>query len=77
MNMNALLLAMLPEHVLLLGICVVIVLALVGRERQGALAAAFASVAVAAIAALRLAADGYAAAPFVGQFSVDAGGLLV
>jgi len=77
MNMNAVLLAMLPEHVLLLGIVVVVALAIVGRDRSGALAVAFASVAVAALAALRLAADGYAAAPFAGQFSVDPSGLLV
>jgi len=77
MNMNAVLLAMLPEHVLLLGIVVIVALAIVGRDRSGALAVAFASVAVAALAALRLAADGYAAAPFAGQFSVDPSSLLV
>ncbi|HUP08638.1 MAG TPA: NADH-quinone oxidoreductase subunit N [Caldimonas sp.] len=75
--MNAVLLAMLPEHVLLLGIVVIVALAIVGRDRSGALAVAFASVAVAALAALRLAADGYAAAPFAGQFSVDPSSLLV
>jgi NADH-quinone oxidoreductase subunit N len=77
MNMTTVLAAMLPEHVLLLGIVVVIGLAIAGRDRRGALAVAFASVAVAAMAALRLAADGYAAAPFAGQFSVDAASLLV
>ena len=64
--------AMLPEHLLLLGIVLVIALEIVERGERAALAVAFACVAAAAVAALRLGLDGYAAAPFPGQFSVDA-----
>src|SRR5580765_3598916 len=69
--------AMLPEHLLLLGLVGVIALEIAGRGERAALAVAFACVAAAAIAALRLGLDGYAAAPFAGQFSVDASSLLV
>jgi len=69
--------AMLPEHLLLLGIVGVIALEIVGRAERAALPVAFACVAAAAVAALRLGLDGYAAAPFAGQFSVDASTLLV
>jgi len=69
--------AMLPEHLLLLGLVAVIALEIVGRGERAALAVAFACVAAAAVAALRLGLDGYAAAPFTGQFSVDASTLLV
>ena len=69
--------AMLPEHLLLLGLVLVIVLEIAGRGERAAPAVAFASIAAAAFAALRLGLDGYAAAPFAGQFSVDASTLLV
>ena len=77
MNTALVLTAMLPEHLLLLGIVVVIVLEIAGRARSAALAVAFVFVAAAAVAAARLALDGYAAAPFAGQFSVDGTTLLV
>lgn len=77
MNTAVVLTAMLPEHLLLLGIVVVIVLEIAGRARSAALVVAFAFVAAAAIAAGQLALDGYAAAPFAGQFSVDRTTLLV
>ena len=77
MNTTAVLTAMLPEHLLLLGIVVVIALEVAGRGRRAALAVAFVCVAAAAVAAARLALDGYAAAPFAGQFSVDPATLLV
>ena len=60
--------AMLPEHLLLLGLVGVIALEIVGRADRVALAFAFACVAAASVAALRLGLDGYAAAPFAGQF---------
>ena len=72
MNTTLVLTAMLPEHLLLLGIVVVIVLEIVGRARRAALAVALVCVAAAAAAAANLALAGYAAAPFAGQFSVDA-----
>jgi NADH-quinone oxidoreductase subunit N len=77
MNTALVLTAMLPEHLLLLGIVVVIALEIAGRARSAALAVAFVFVAAAAVAAARLALDGYAAAPFAGQFSVDRTTLLV
>ena len=69
--------AMLPEHLLLLGIVIVIVLEIAGRGRHAALVVAFAAVALAALAAAGHAVDGYAAAPFAGQLSVDPPQLLV
>jgi len=77
MNTTAVLLAMLPENLLLVGIVLVIVLEIAGRAERAALAVAFACVAAAAWSALQLALDGYAATPFPGQFSVDASALLV
>jgi NADH-quinone oxidoreductase subunit N len=77
MNTTLVLTAMLPEHLLLLGIVLVIGLEIAGRARRAALAVAFVCVAAAAAAAAQLALDGYAAAPFAGQFSVDRTTLLV
>ena len=77
MNTTTVLTAMLPEHLLLLGIVAVIVLEIVGRARRASLAVAFVLVAAAAAAAATLALDGYSAAPFAGQFSVDPATLLV
>jgi len=76
MNTTAVLTAMLPEHLLLLGIVLVIGLEIVGG-RRASLAVAFVCVAAAAAAAFNLGLDGYAAAPFAGQFSVDRTTLLV
>jgi NADH-quinone oxidoreductase subunit N len=69
--------AMLPEHLLLLGIVLLIVLELAGRWPRASLAVALASVGAAAFAAASLSFDGYSAAPFAGQFSVDPATLLV
>jgi NADH-quinone oxidoreductase subunit N len=71
------LLAMLPEHLLLLGIVLLLVLAISGRWPRAWLAVALASVAAAAIAAAGLSFDGYAAASFAGQFSVTPATLIV
>ena len=66
------LLAMLPEHLLLLGIVLLSVLEIAGLARRAALPVALVAVAAAVWAAARLSFDGYAAAPFAGHFSVDA-----
>jgi NADH-quinone oxidoreductase subunit N len=71
MNAEALLLAMLPEHVLLVGIVLLIILE-IGGSRRGALAISILAVGGAAILAARLSAVGYSASPFAGQFSVGA-----
>jgi NADH-quinone oxidoreductase subunit N len=70
------LMAMLPEHLLLLGIVLLIVLEIAGLAQRASLTVALAAVAAAVVAAARLSFDGYAAAPFAGHFSVDAATLL-
>jgi NADH-quinone oxidoreductase subunit N len=70
------LLAMLPEHLLLLGIVLLIVLEIAGLAARAAPTVALAAVVAAVAAAVRLSFDGYAAAPFAGHFSVDAATLL-
>jgi NADH-quinone oxidoreductase subunit N len=71
-----LLLAMLPEHLLLLGIVLLIGLELAGRWQRTSFALALLCVGAAAVAAGCLSFDGYEAAPFAGQFSVDPATLL-
>ena len=73
---QAVLTAMLPEHLLLLGIVLLIGLEIAGRWQRFSLVVALLIVGAAAFAAARLSFDGYAAAPFAGQFSVDPGTLL-
>jgi NADH-quinone oxidoreductase subunit N len=73
---QAVLMAMLPEHLLLLGIVLLIGLEIAGRWQRFSLVVALVVVGAAAFAAARLSFDGYAAAPFSGQFSVDPGTLL-
>jgi NADH-quinone oxidoreductase subunit N len=68
--------ALLPEHLLLLGLVAVIVMAIAGRGRRVASIVALVFVAAAALAAARLSFDGYAAAPFAGHLSVDPATLL-
>ena len=68
---HAVLTAMLPEHLLLLGIVLLVWLEIAGRWQRASLAVALLCVAAAALAAARLSLDGYAAAPFAGHFSVD------
>jgi NADH-quinone oxidoreductase subunit N len=70
------LLAMLPEHLVLLGIVLVLCLEIAGRWQRASLAVALACVGAAALAAARLSFDGYTAAPFAGQFSVDPAALI-
>ena len=71
MNWHDVLLAMLPEHILLVGIVLLIGVELVSDRARGALGLAIFAVAAATAAALLLANSGYAAAPFAGQFSVN------
>ena len=75
MNAQAVFTAMLPEHLLLLGIVVLLGLEIAGRGRRATLALALLSVAAAAAAAAWLALSGYTAEPFAGQFSVSPGPL--
>ena len=67
--------AMLPEHLLLLGTVLLIILAISGRWSGAALGLALLCVGAAAAAAAGLAFTGTAEAPFPGHFSVDAAGL--
>ena len=76
MNAQAILTAMLPEHLLLVGILLTVILEIAGRARHAALPVALLSVGAAALAAAWLALSGYSAAPFAGQFSVSPGPLL-
>ena len=64
------LMAMLPEHLLLGGMVLLIVLEIMGRGSRFALWVALGAVAAAAAAAFWLSNAQYAAAPFAGQFSV-------
>ncbi len=76
MNWQGALVAMLPEHLLLAGIVLLIVLEIVPGRPRGALALALLSVTAAAAAALTMHASGYAGSPFPGQFSVNPSALL-
>ena len=68
---QAVLTAMLPEHLLLLGIVLVLILEITGRAQRASLAVALVCTGAAALVAAWLSFSGYAAAPFAGQFSVD------
>jgi len=70
MNWSLALTAMLPEHLLLVGIVALLVREIVGGAPRAALWISIAAVYAAAAAALGLALEGYAAAPFPGQLSV-------
>jgi NADH-quinone oxidoreductase subunit N len=76
MNATTVLMAMLPEHLLLLGIVLGVGLEILGRWPRAALYVALASVAAAAIAAAGLSSSGFAAAPFAGHLSVEPATLL-
>ncbi|MBE0550362.1 MAG: NADH-quinone oxidoreductase subunit N [Rubrivivax sp.] len=76
MNAQAVLAAMMPEHLLLLGIVGLLGLEIIGRWQRYALALALVAVGAAAVAAATLSYAGYAAAPFAGHFSVDPATLL-
>ena len=71
MNASTVLTAMLPEHLLLLGILLLIVLEIGSRKPREFLPVTLVTVFAAAFAAARLYVGDYAAAPFPGQFSVD------
>ena len=62
--------AMLPEHVLLLGIVLLLGVEIVGKWSRAALVLAVAAVAAAAGVAASMYANGFVGAPFPGQFSV-------
>jgi len=70
MNWHEVVKAMLPEHLLLLGMVILLALEILrGRPRDG-FAVAFLTLAAAAAAALTLHAESYVGAPFHGHFSV-------
>jgi NADH-quinone oxidoreductase subunit N len=75
MNGQAILTAMLPEHMLLVGIVLLVVLE-IGGSRRGALVLSLLAVTAAAAFAFLLHVSGYAAAPFAGHFSVGSGPFL-
>ena len=64
------LVAMLPEHLLLAGIVALLVLEVTLRRPRGAFAVSLVAVVAATVASLSLAGAGYAGAPFPGQFAV-------
>jgi NADH-quinone oxidoreductase subunit N len=76
MNLQQILVAMLPEHLLLAGIVAVLTLEIVSTRPRGALATSLGAVTAAALAAAWLASRGIEAAPFAGQFSVSPADLL-
>ncbi len=67
------LIAMLPEHLLLLGIVLLIVLEIAGAGAARVADRGAGRRRGRGVAAARLSFDGYAAAPFAGHFSVDCG----
>jgi NADH-quinone oxidoreductase subunit N len=68
--------AMLPEHLLLLGMVLLVMLEIAGRGTRLSLLVALACVGAAAAAAAGLALQGYAAAPFAGHLSVAPAALM-
>lgn len=76
MSSQAVLTAMLPEHLLLAGIVLLIGLEIASNKPRGALTLSLIVVTLAAAAAAWLSFTGYAVAPFPGQFSVDPAALL-
>jgi NADH-quinone oxidoreductase subunit N len=71
-NWQDVLTAMLPEHVLLAGMLLLLVLEIARGRERGGFALAVVTVAAAAAAALSLAGTGYVGAPFPGHYAVDA-----
>jgi NADH-quinone oxidoreductase subunit N len=70
MNAQAVFFAMMPEHLLLLGIVALMVIEVASDEPRGELAISVIAVAAAAAAAAALGFSGQGMAPFPGQFSV-------
>ena len=71
MSAMSVILAMLPEHALLAGLCALILVEVAGGRGRTGLAVAFVAVAAATCAALALWFGGYAVAPFRGHFSIS------
>ena len=71
MNTQTVLTAMLPEHLLLVGMLVLLVLEIGSRRPREFLPVTVVILFAAAFAAARLYVGDYAAAPFPGQFSID------
>lgn len=72
MNWTELLVAMAPEHLLLAGMVVMLLVDVVSARPRSHLPLALVAVIAAAVVAVALAIAGYAAQPFPGQLSVDA-----
>jgi len=72
MSWQAVFTAMLPEHLLLVGIVLLLVLEIASDKPRGALGLSLVIVGGASAAAAWLHFTGYAAAPFPGHFSIDA-----
>jgi len=72
MNWNVVLTALLPEHLLLVGILLLLGIEIAGGREKNGLPVAFAAVAAATVAACMLYVRGYVAEPFPEHFSVDA-----
>ena len=71
MNAQTILVAMLPEHLLLVGICLLLCMAIAPARPRGMFVVSLAAVLAATAAAIGLSYGGYAAEPFAGQYSVD------
>jgi NADH-quinone oxidoreductase subunit N len=71
MNWTAFLVAMSPEHLLLAGMVLLLLIDIASDRPRGHLPVALAAVIGATVVAAALAIAGYAAAPFPGQLSVD------
>ena len=76
MNWQSVLTAMLPEHLLLFGIVLLLVLEIASDKPRGALALSLVVVGAATAAATWLHFTGYSADPFPGHYSVNPQGLL-
>lgn len=76
MNWAAALVVLAPEHLLLLGIVLLIVIEMVAPRSRAPLGVALLTLAASTVAALALWAGGFAAAPFPGELSVDLNALL-
>ena len=70
MNAQLTVAAMLPEHVLLAGLVLVLIVEIMGRGTRAALLVAIVAVAASAVVAGTMFANAFSGAPFPGQFSV-------
>ncbi|MEP7183306.1 MAG: NADH-quinone oxidoreductase subunit N [Betaproteobacteria bacterium] len=76
MNWGAVVSAMLPEHLLLAGIVLLIMIEIASDKPRGGLVVSLATVAAAAVAAWGLYSSGQTIAAFPGQYSIDPAGAL-